>query len=386
MPVETLVLIIAVAGVALVLGLWVGGRGSRPGPDGSNPNVERVVRATDTGEWLAAADELNIGLLQIDEAGRIAAANQSAERHLGLSGGLVGRSTMEAFIDHHVEELIARAREHGRAKGEQSLTGEPQRTLALTAWRADRGVWLALNDVSELQRLRRIRTEFIDNLSHELRTPLTTVRLLTESLAIEAERTDLPPRMRDSIAKIDVETGHLAQMVNEILELSRIEGGPTEMHFEELPLGTLVSGAAERLRTFADRQGVSLKVELPPDADSVLLRGDEERLGQVLVNLLHNAIKFSAPNSPVTVSARRDGAQCVISVADQGVGIPRADVDRVFERFYKVDKARHRGRGGTGLGLSIARNIIDSHGGRIWVESEEGHGSTFSLTVPLAAA
>ena len=261
---------------------------------------------------------------------------------------------MEAFIDHHVEELIARAREHGRAKGEQSLTGEPQRTLALTAWRADRGVWLALNDVSELQRLRRIRTEFIDNLSHELRTPLTTVRLLTELLAIEAERTDLPPRMRDSIAKIDVETGHLAQMVNEILELSRIEGGPTEMHFEELPLGTLVSGAAERLRTFADRQGVSLKVELPPDADSVLLRGDEERLGQVLVNLLHNAIKFSAPDSPVTVSARRDGAQCVISVADQGVGIPRADVDRVFERFYKVDKARHRGRGGTGLGLSIA--------------------------------
>ena len=320
MPIETLALLIGAAGVALVLGLWVGRR-SAAGHELAAARRAGPPRSADEGDWLAAADELSIGLLGIDREGRIEAANRAAEELLGLGpAGLVGRSTIEAFIDHQVEELVARAGQQGRAKGEHRLSGEPQRTLALTAWRAERGVWLALDDVSELHRLRRIRTEFIDNLSHELRTPLTTVRLLTESLAIEAERTDLPPRMRDSIAKIDVETGHLVQMVNEILELSRIEGGSTEMHFEEVPLGALVGGAVERLRTFAERQGVSLSVELPPDRASILVRGDEERLGQVLVNLLHNAIKFSGEGSPVTVSARRDGAQCVISVADHGVG------------------------------------------------------------------
>jgi two-component system phosphate regulon sensor histidine kinase PhoR len=241
-----------------------------------------------------------------------------------------------------------------------------------------------LEDVTELRRLQRIRSEFIDNLSHELRTPLTTIRLLSETLAQDVEHSDVPERIRERIAKIDVETGHLAQMVNELLDLSRIEGGVAQLHFEAVDLGDIVRSSLGRLSTFAERQGVALAIELPPDLPRVL--GDGERLGQVLVNLLHNAVKFSAQGSTVTVAARQEDGSVAVEVRDQGVGIPRAEQTRVFERFYKIDKARERGQGGTGLGLAIARHVVEGHGGRIWVDSEEGRGSTFTFTVPIATA
>jgi two-component system phosphate regulon sensor histidine kinase PhoR len=189
--------------------------------------------------------------------------------------------------------------------------------------------------------------------------------------------------MRDRIDKIEVETGHLVQMVNELLDLSRIESGGALGALEILDLGQIASDSTERLRLFADRQGVALRVEvgaaLPP------VRGDAARLGQVIVNLLHNAVKFSPDGGDVVVAVR-GSADVVVSIADHGVGIPSAAQPRIFERFYKVDRARVRGEaGGTGLGLAIARHIIEQHGGRIWVESVEGTGSTFSFALPSAA-
>jgi two-component system phosphate regulon sensor histidine kinase PhoR len=189
--------------------------------------------------------------------------------------------------------------------------------------------------------------------------------------------------MRERVAKIDVETGHLVQMVNELLDLSRIEGGAAELHLDRVRIPDVVDAALERLRTFADRQRVGLSADV--DAPSLpAVWGDEERLGQVLVNLLHNALKFSPPDSVVTVSARADDDHIAVTVRDHGRGIARADLDRIFERFYKVDKARQRGQGGTGLGLSIARHIVEGHGGRIWAESEQGEGAAFTFTVPIA--
>jgi two-component system phosphate regulon sensor histidine kinase PhoR len=146
-------------------------------------------------------------------------------------------------------------------------------------------------------------------------------------------------------------------------------------------VGKLATASTERLRLFAERQGVRLHVEAAADLPPV--RGDDARLGQVLVNLLHNAVKFSPDGGDVTVRAFREGDEVVVSVADQGIGIPRAALARIFERFYKVDRARVRG-GGTGLGLSIARHVVRQHGGRIWVESEEGTGSVFSFALPVA--
>jgi two-component system phosphate regulon sensor histidine kinase PhoR len=173
-------------------------------------------------------------------------------------------------------------------------------------------------------------------------------------------------------------------MVNELLDLSRIESGTVRLLLDDVDLVKLARTTAERLRLFAERQGLRIDLDLPDHVSPV--RGDEDRLGQVLVNLLHNAVKFSPNGGRLVVGVREDPGEVRVWVGDPGIGVPRADLARIFERFYKVDRARVRGRGGTGLGLSIARHVVESHGGRIWAESEEGLGSTFIFTVPVAPA
>jgi len=296
------------------------------------------------------------------------------------------RSLIEAFLDTQAEAVAHSALEAGSATGEIAVAGADGPRLVIRARRtASAGLWLVLEDVSELRRLQQIRAEFIDNLSHELRTPLTTVSLLAETLTRDADAAGdaVPAKMRDRIGKIEVETGHLVQMVNELLDLSRIESGSALGVVDLLDLGEVAIESTERLRLFAERQGVSLGVEVAPSLP--LVRGDEARLGQVLVNLLHNAVKFSPDGGAVTVTVSATDPEVVVAVADHGVGIPRSAQARIFERFYKVDRARRRGEaGGTGLGLAIARHIIEQHGGRIWVESVEGGGSTFSFALPIA--
>jgi two-component system phosphate regulon sensor histidine kinase PhoR len=291
---------------------------------------------------------------------------------------------MEAFVDTRFEQLVLAARDTGSASGEFRVRGPDGPALMVRARRSPvRGVWVVLEDVSELRRLQQIRAEFIDNLSHELRTPLTTISLLAQTLARDADAAGdvVPAKMRDRVTKIEVETGHLVQMVNELLDLARIESGGPLVLLDDVDLGRVVGESVERLRLFAERQGLRLVVELPDRVSPV--RGDEARLGQVVVNLVHNALKFGGEGGDVTVRVNQSDGEVITSVEDQGVGIPKADQARIFERFYKVDRARVRG-GGTGLGLSIARNVLEQHGGRIWVESEEGSGSTFSFAIPVA--
>jgi two-component system phosphate regulon sensor histidine kinase PhoR len=376
------------------------------------------------------ADLMGVGIVRLDERGTVELANAAA--HILLrrpAGSLRGRSALETFLDSRVEELIVTARGGGAASGEFRLSGPDGPTLAIRARRSPiSGVWIVLEDVSELRRLQQIRTQFVDNLSHELRTPLSTISLLAETLARDAEAAGdgVPPRMRDRIGKIEVETGHLVQMVNELLDLARIEGGGPLVLLDDVDLGRVATDAAERLRLFAERQGLGLVIDVPARVPPV--RGDEARLGQVVVNLVHNALKFGRPedrpegtaeasssteptaptgstdpNGPdgpdgpdgrdgsqrepvpaeVRVSVRAVGGHVAISVEDHGVGIPAADRARIFERFYKVDQVRVRG-GGTGLGLAIARHVIEQHGGRIQVESDEGSGSTFTVFLPIA--
>src|SRR3954469_20136617 len=330
-------------------------------------------------ELQALIDEVTLGIIRVSPDLGVRAANGAAHRLLERKArSLLGRSVMEAFVDHRAEATIRDA--IVGTVGTLELAIGRDRIVALRA-RPDGegGAWIAVEDVTELRRLQRIRAEFIDNLSHELRTPLSTVRLLTELLAADLERVDVPPKVRERVAKIDVETGHLVQMVTELLDLARIEQAQVEPVIADVQVDRLLTSAAERLTTFADRQGITIRVE--PDGVGPI-RGDEERLGQLLVNLLHNALKFSPEGGEVALRAERRDGEVVISVRDDGIGIPRTDLDRVFERFYKVDKARVRGMGGTGLGLAIARHIAEGHGGRIWVESEEGHGSTFRVAIP----
>jgi two-component system phosphate regulon sensor histidine kinase PhoR len=337
------------------------------------------------------ADLMGVGILRLDDGLRVVLANAAAHTLLGRPPGAVtGRTAMEAFVDPRIEGIAVAARDNGSANGELRIRGADGPILVVRARRSPvAGIWVVLEDVSELRRLQQIRAQFIDNLSHELRTPLSTVSLLAETLAREAAAAGdgVPPKMRERIAKIEVETGHLVQMVNELLDLARIESGGPLVMLDDIDIGTVVAESVERLRLFAERQRLRLVVEIEERLPAV--RGDEARIGQVVVNLVHNALKFGAGEGPhdpvtdVTVRVRRAKSEIVISVADHGVGIPKADQARIFERFYKVDRARVRG-GGTGLGLSIARHVIEQHGGRIWVESEEGRGSTFSFALPIA--
>ena len=337
----------------------------------------------------ALREGLEVGVIRLDTALRIVEANARAHALLAHDAGdLRGRSLMEAFMDPSVEALAAKATRAttGAARAEIRSAGADGPVLVVHAQAAPGGgAWLVLEDVSELRRLQRIRTEFIDNLSHELRTPLTTVSLLAETLQREAEGVGdaIPAKMRERIAKIEVETGHLVQMVNELLDLSRIEGGGTLQMVDGVDMSRLAADSAERLRLFGERQGVTFRIETPPGLPPI--RGDAARLGQVVVNLVHNAVKFSPDGGEITIRTSVDDGHVVTSVKDHGIGIPRAARDRVFERFYKVDRARLRAEagGGTGLGLAISRHVVEQHGGRIWVDSEDGAGSTFSFALPV---
>jgi two-component system phosphate regulon sensor histidine kinase PhoR len=400
-----LLAIVLLVGLVVMTGLAAGGRrtvtrvraaaGAAPGADPvgavatilqHNNRLEDEL-AADRHDHDLLIDSLAQGVVSVDRALRIVGANSAAHGFLGRpQGALIGRSLIEAFLDVQVEAIARGAMDAGSASGELGLTDAEGRRLLVRARRSSPGgAWLVLEDVSELRRLQQIRTEFIDNLSHELRTPLTTVSLLAETLARDADTAGeaIPARMRDRIGKIEVETGHLAQMVSELLDLSRIERGGTIQAADMVDLGQIAAESAERLRLFAERQGVALRVEVPRPLPPVM--GDGSRLGQVYINLLHNAVKFSPDGGDVTVTVAVEEGRVASAIVDHGVGIPKAAQARIFERFYKVDRARVRGEaGGTGLGLAIARHIIDQHGGRIWVESIEGAGATFRFALPIA--
>jgi two-component system phosphate regulon sensor histidine kinase PhoR len=327
--------------------------------------------------------ELPIGVLRVDDDLVVRVANPAAHLIADRDAGtMVGRSLIEAFVESRVEEIASVARVVGSANGEVTTRGLEPRSLLVDARRVPSGdLWVMVQDVSELRRLERIRAEFVDNLSHELRTPLTNVSLLSQTLARQADAAGaaIDPKMRDRIARIEVETGHLVQMVNELLDLARIEGGGVTALVDEIDMAAVARASIERMRAFADQQAVELVVEASEALPAV--RGDGDRVAQVLLNLLHNAIKFSTSGGRVTVRIETEGRQVVTSVEDHGIGIRHADQARIFERFYKVDRARVRG-GGTGLGLAIARHIVDAHGGRIGVRSHEGSGSTFWFSLP----
>ena len=353
------------------------------------------------------ADLVGVGIVRLNDDLRVEVANTAAHVFLRREpGSMLGRTAIEAFGDHRVEAIAQGAREAGWASDEVTLgdggsesptgggprrasNGKPGGTLVVRARRSPiLGVWLVLEDVAELRRLQRIRAEFIDNLSHELRTPITTIGLLVESLGRDAEGADtagspVPPKMRERIGKLEVETGNIAQMVAELLDLARIESGGRQLHLDDVDLGRIATDSVERLRPFAERQGVDLHVELEGPLPPV--RGEAARLAQVFANLVHNAIKFSSSGTRVRIGVKRAGAMLEGWVADDGPGVSPGDQARIFERFYKADRTRTSG-GGTGLGLAIARHIVEGHGGAIRVDSEEGRGATFAFTIPISDA
>lgn len=249
-------------------------------------------------------------------------------------------------------------------------------------------VALAIHDVTELHRLSRARRDFVTNISHELRSPLASLQLLTETLLNSGlqDRTLALDLVNKMVPQLDT----LNQLAQELLDLSLIESGQTPLRMAVYPLRNIVQAQVERLLPQAERKNLSLTIDIEPDLNVLV---DETLMGRVMTNLIHNGIKFTERGG-VTISARRVSAPAgdppkntaeewvMVSIADTGIGIPPDETGRIFERFYKVDRARNRKQSGTGLGLAIAKHIVEAHGGRIWAESGGKTGSIFYLTIP----
>ncbi len=325
----------------------------------------------------AILDQLTDGVLIADAEGRVQFANPAAEKLFGAA--LVGRSVVETLRHHQLAEAWRRCRESGEAQTESVEIPASRHFLQLIVVpdRDTRGGTLLLaQDLTRVRRLETVRRDFISNLSHELRTPLASLKALTETLQ-DGALADLEAGPR-FLGRIHTEVDALTQMAQELLDLSKIESGQVTLDLQSVAPMSLLHAAADRMRLQAERAGVNLAVET---AASPKVRADAARLEQVLVNLIHNAVKFTRRGGAVTLSAKEEASAVVFAVRDSGVGIPSDDLPRIFERFYRVDKSR--AGSGTGLGLSIAKHIVEAHGGKIWAQSREGEGSAFFFSIPV---
>jgi two-component system sensor histidine kinase SenX3 len=355
--------------------------------------TERLVRAFDAHEsrqgeagamaerLVSALDVIPQGIVLTDGSGRVAFRNRVAHEFTAARHS-------DALVERAIDELIQRAVEGHAETRVLELYGPPRRSIQVRAVPLEDpedgggrpgagGAFLVVEDVSERLRLDAVRRDFVANISHELKTPVGALGLLAETLAFE----DDPEVVHRLAAKMQHEAFRVSDTIDDLLQLSQIEAGepPTR---EPVPVDLVVADAVDRTRSAAELREVRLVVDLTPAELSVV--GDRRQLVSAVANLCDNAVKYSDPGSAVTVSAHRTGPQVEIDVVDQGIGIPASDLDRVFERFYRVDRARSRDTGGTGLGLAIVRHVAHNHAGEVTVASREGEGSTFTLKLPAA--
>ncbi len=336
----------------------VGGRGSA-----------RLARSRLEG----ALRVVGIGVVVCDESGDIVFQNDQA-------GAFMGDRPAEALAHQAVTELLAAAADGEVQTQTLDLYGPPRRTLAIVASPVDDG-WRGLGavavieDVSDRRHLEAVRRDFVANISHELKTPVGALALLAETLAGEDDAEVVNRLAR----RLQVESQRVARIVDDLLDLSRIESEETPMR-EPVAVHLVVAEAAERVRSAAEQRAVT--ITFGEGSEHLVVMGDRRQLVSALFNLLENSVKYSDEGSTVDVRSHTDGEWVELTVTDQGIGIPERDLERVFERFYRVDRARGRDTGGTGLGLAIVRHVANNHGGDVRVESHEGTGSSFTLRIP----
>lgn len=326
----------------------------------------------------AAFDALPLGVVVVDPSGEERFRNREAER-------LVDARHSDALAAHALRDVLAEATsgETGRIV---DLHGPPPRTFSLAASpldgpRGPLGVVAVVQDVTDRHRLDAIRRDFVANVSHELRTPIGAIVALADTLTVDDAEIE-PDVLRRLAGRVGHEAERASHLIDDLLDLSRIEGG--ELEYEQVSIDRLVAAAVSRVTSTVGPRAEDVSVAGTIPTVSVLV--DSTQIEAALVNLIENAIKYSEPGSPVEVSATATDDAVEFVVRDEGIGIPPGDRDRIFERFYRVDRARSRATGGTGLGLSIVRNVARNHGGDVNVDSREGEGSTFVITLPRPSA
>jgi len=325
-------------------------------------------------------DNMADSVIMTDTEGNISLANRAAAKLFNIKEP-ENKPLIEAVRDHEVDGLLKLCLKTAEMQSVQYESGTSRRYLrAIAVPITGSGVLLLFQDLTSLRNLQTTRRELIGNISHEFRTPLAGIKAMVETLhggAIGDKKA-----AGDFLNRIDSEVDRLTQLVAELTELSRIETGGAELKLEPVNINDLVEEVTTQLSPQAERQRLTVARELAADLPSVT--ADAARVRQVILNLLHNAIKFTEPGGKITVRTRKQGESVTVAIADTGRGIAREDLPHVFERFYKGDKAR--AGEGTGMGLAIAKHIIEAHGSDIRVESEEGRGSTFSFSLPIRAA
>jgi two-component system, OmpR family, sensor histidine kinase SenX3 len=401
--------VIISAGVALLLlavGLWIRARRAlvrriltvaarlddRPvsmdGRGGKESALDRLERSAEQAQLRvddAKGDSLRLsasfnhmadGIVVVDQRGEIVHRNAVAEQLTGPGG--------DALTADAIWELLDRTLRGLEGERELRLFGPPRRVLHVRAIPLDDGTRpiggvAFLRDVSETRRIENMRRDFVANVSHELKTPIGALGLLAETMAGEEDA----EMLRRLAGRVLHESERLERTVEDLLDLSILEAQESPER-ELIAVDMLMADAAERMASTAEAAGIPIEMTEP--AGDILVACDRRQVTSALFNLLDNAVKYSEEGGKVDFTAQVEGFSVAISVRDHGIGIPHRDLERIFERFYRVDRTRSRATGGTGLGLAIVRHVAQAHQGEVSVESEEGQGSTFTLKLPLAAA
>ncbi len=355
------------------------GSGAAGDVDSAIDSLERAVSVLrdEAGEWRRLAGSLArtleatpLGVVVAAGDGRVLFRNEAA---VSLTGSRLG----EALASQALTELLEAARSGRATTKALDLYGPPRRSLTVSGvpMGDDGTAAVILEDVSERKRLEAVRRDFVANVSHELKTPVGALGLLAETLAVEDDA-EVVHRLAQ---RVQTEAFRVGRIIDDLLNLSRLEAEEAPSH-ESTPVDEVVSQAVDQVRPVAALRQVDVEVASVPRHWRVT--GDRRQLVSALFNLMENAVKYSDPGSTVQVRAGTDGRAVDLEVRDHGIGIPSRDLDRIFERFYRVDQGRGRETGGTGLGLSIVRHVAHNHGGEVLVESREGEGSTFTLRLP----
>ncbi len=324
------------------------------------------------------------GLLLLDESGCIQLANRAFTKLFDISSDVRGKTVLEVVRQHELAELVKNVAAQKQVLGyELKLSGLSERWLQINAAAISdgpgqrQGTIIVFHDLTRLKQLERTREEFVANVSHELRTPLSLIKGYVETLLDGAK--DNPEVATRFLQTIQRNSERLQFLIEDLLTISELESGRIKMNLQSVRLHSLVDRVMEDLKPQAESRQVALSNHVP----ELVARADSDRLQQVLGNLIGNAIKYGRNDGHVGITGQLvDGNIIELCVQDDGPGIPAESLERVFERFYRVDKARSREQGGTGLGLSIVKHIVQSHGGKVWAKSEPGKGAAFYFTLP----
>jgi len=337
-----------------------------------------------TAEQQAMFNSMIEGLLLLDAEGNVRLANEAFEDQFNLRQNLKGRSLMEAVRFHEIQEVYNRTLVDGVVQGhEMELPSINHRVLqvnsavVLDGKGGRRGMILVFHDITRVKELENTRREFVANVSHELRTPLSLIKGYVETLIDGAKE---EPGLRDKFLRtIEKHADRLTFLIEDLLTLSHLESGSLAMNMQPTRLKDAVARVCDDLSQRAAEKEIDL---INAVGDDLVVQADSDRLEQVLFNLLDNGIKYGSEAGDVRVTAESGpNGRVEVCVEDDGAGIPDEAKERLFERFFRVDKARSRDQGGTGLGLAIVKHIVQSHGGELWVESQLGHGTSFYFSL-----